>query len=130
MHFSSKLVLYLYNNFSAYFSLILVPYFLHLALNAMCSRIIKELQDGEAPFISLDPLLLPLLVNRCPSDELPALVSILPTYISSAKILMLIDAKKGVASKFDYCEVREEFACCKSSQTSYNILYDLTYPIL
>lgn len=61
------------------------------------------MQSGEAPFLALDPLLLPLLVNHCPRDELPVVISIIPTRIASAMILKL--TKKSVTSKMNHDEV-------------------------
>lgn len=60
---------------------------------------IKELQEGEAPFLMLDPLLLPLLVNCCPREELPAVLSVIPARLSAAMILKQLNIRKGVAAK-------------------------------
>ena len=60
------------------------------------SRVVKELLDGAAPLVALDPLLLPMLVSICPAAELPVVVSLLPPYLSAAKILQLVEAKKRI----------------------------------
>jgi hypothetical protein len=51
------------------------------------------MQEDDAPFLTLDPLLLPMLVNVCPPVELPAVIAVIPTYISTAKILNMINIK-------------------------------------
>ena len=46
----------------------------------------------------LDPLLLPLLVEACPSGDLPAVFSIIPTYLSAAMILKIIKSFHVISS--------------------------------
>lgn len=55
------------------------------------------------PFLILDPLLLPSLVNICLPDDLPTVFSVIPTYLSAAQLLKLI--KNGHMHSFTVNEV-------------------------
>lgn len=64
--------------------------------------IVGGIYDDLQPLIQLDHLLLPLLVNICPSDELPKLFCFLPPYLSaawlSAKVKDYLQGEKVIAA--------------------------------
>jgi hypothetical protein len=63
------------------------------------------LQEDGAPFLTLDSLLLPMLVNNCPFDVLPAVIAVIPTYLSTAKILKWINSK-GTFASYDVSKIK------------------------
>jgi hypothetical protein len=85
---------------------------MHVSLNAALVKLylpvvlfpsfLKENYYVLEPFVRLDPLLLPLLVNACRTDDLPEAFSVIPTYLSVAKILQYV---RSVVGKFGIHEV-------------------------
>ncbi len=53
-------------------------------------RIFEEDYDTLEPLVVLDPLLLPLLVNVCCPEDLPVVFSVIPPYLSAARIVKLV----------------------------------------
>ena len=59
----------------------------------ICS-ILTEKYDTLEPLIALDPLLLPLLINICDPDDLASVFSVIPTYLSAARVLKHVKSLK------------------------------------
>lgn len=55
------------------------------------------------PFLILDPLLLPLLVNICSLEDLPVVFSAIPTYLSAARLLKHV--KDAAKQGYSFAEV-------------------------
>lgn len=68
----------------------------------------KDEYEILKPFVTLDPLFLPLLVNMCSVEDLPMVFSVIPTYLSAARLLKYV---KDVKRYYTFDEVRYAGVC-------------------